>query len=377
MRYLEDLPTSSRNNILKECRFETTSSPDRAMEYEVIFIFKYKVLCSKRISGSIIEFKTTNISGRNVLFMSFPLGAGGRITCSYILFSNYNTLELIQVAARTIADLDKNIINNTLVSGQAGAKAPRPKSDNSAIVIIVVISFLASIIILIAKSRGRAVLDTNIEERKKEEKKEKYIEQQKTEKKAEEKRMIEEANSRYDHFINCSYCKGTGKIVIMREWRKENDDGYMEYMIANPARFKLFMEDPEEERRRYPNDVWDHDFRDTECLYCKGEGTALAWFEKQEAHTSQCQNCKGTGKAIKRVKLDVGMGNIEAVCDSCKGEGKINHPETSIVHFKTVARLKSKGEQYSGWGEDIPETEEVVINDQNREFYSKSKPRFS
>jgi DnaJ-class molecular chaperone len=179
---------------------------------------------------------------------------------------------------------------------------------------------------------------------------------------------------KYARIINCPYCLGTGRAIIRREWRKAKDDGYMEYSIGRPDAYKRYLENPNEESNL--NYVWDCDYRESSCPYCKRQGIAFAWYEQMQAYSRVCGNCNGTGKVIERVKLDIGMGDIQVDCQSCKSTGRISIPEKEMVHVKTMAKLKQAGDQYGGWEDNSPGYLDVEINDNNRDFYSKSKPRF-
>jgi len=185
-----------------------------------------------------------------------------------------------------------------------------------------------------------------------------------------------EENKYFDKVINCPYCEGTGEVYIRREWKKA-DSGWgcdMRYSIASSSEYQHHLDNPNDTDE---NLIWDHDYKEDKCPYCKGEGIAFAWYEKKGARDEQCSKCCGVGTLTKRIKLEIGIEEAKVECDMCNGTGKIMIPEKEIVHIKTTTRLKNRGGQFDGWVENTSSLLDVEINEKNREIYLKAKPRFS
>lgn len=205
-------------------------------------------------------------------------------------------------------------------------------------------------------------------------------EKQKQIKKEEEK---EEEDKKYDKIINCPYCKGTSEVYLRMTVYESKEIRYNDGSFGiEPGRRELSIitkkeyEDYLYGEKRAEGDGWWEGVRDEKCPYCKGDGIAFAWFGKSETKTELCPKCQGIGKITNRVKLEIGMGDVQIICESCNGIGKINVPEKDIVHVKTIARLKKVGQQFDSYGEDEPALLDDLITDENRQFYAKSKPRF-
>jgi len=240
---------------------------------------------------------------------------------------------------------------------------------------VLVIAFLF-IALLIVAGRLPSILQS-LKDRRTDAKRRKEIaiEQASAAKAREESQQKESLeNLKYNRIINCPYCFGTGRAIIRREWKKANEYGHMNYSIANPKAYQRYLKNPCAEGDS--NSIWDCDYKEDVCPYCKGQGIAFAWNEGLNANSVACGNCKGTGKLIKRVKLDIGTGDVQVDCQSCNSTGRLDIPEKEVVHVKTIAQLKRKGDQFAGWQDDSPGYLDIEIDDGNRDFYSKSKPRF-
>lgn len=222
-------------------------------------------------------------------------------------------------------------------------------------------------------------------------------EQLKRKQEQEKKRQEQEEDRKYDQIINCPYCKGTGEvyaaIIDRAEEIKTYADGYEE--IVRPAETLTLAFDKDIENKEQCKQ-WVLDRRVGErhtfvymdyhsCLFCEGKGIAYAWFESLLNHTERCTNCQGKGKIATKVKLEIGVGEEYRECAQCGGQGEIYLPEKKIVHVKTLTgsyegdseykydQLSMPYETWTNW--TFPDKFCMDINDTNRQFYSKSKPR--
>lgn len=222
----------------------------------------------------------------------------------------------------------------------------------------------------------------------------------------EEERHI--ANKKYDRIINCPACQGRGKTFIARyeSVARDPDNEYLPDLLI----YRVFPDNNYEEICRYIDDYRQNSDGTMrleppymkDCLYCQGKGIAYAWFEKDYTYTEICGTCGGKGKVTVQVKLDIGSEQQEVSCEKCRGTGKLSFFFKEIVHVQTLSGAnvacgdaEERGIRYPALMEDYalqvpfqsyeklskPGEEKASfkfwckITDDNRDFFSKSKPR--
>lgn len=229
---------------------------------------------------------------------------------------------------------------------------------------------------------------------------------EKLKKQREIEEMIREADKNYDRIINCPACKGRGKVFKYTSAFRTTDSNGREYAVS---KFWVFPDDNDKyEIQRFMDDRDDCTYIEKPlaiamCPFCQGKGIAYAWFKTIAAHTEECQKCQGKGHVTTQVKLDVGVGEQQIPCESCAGTGKVPVPEKKLVHYATLSgnNIANPNYSYSGQyprydnrynvnspflayerfehdGEPrCPMYGTFEIDDNNCEFFSKSKPRNS
>lgn len=206
-----------------------------------------------------------------------------------------------------------------------------------------------------------------------------YVKTNKIREKRDREEKIRKDDLKYNLIINCPKCAGTGNVIIKTTLYKDRN-------ILNPHdntygywNHKSSVHGPAYDgwRNNYKDKYVDENFHDpyiagelsegyeeAKCSFCKSKGTAYAYFENT---TEKCYKCNGTGKIKKKetLKLDIGVEEKEAqiICSKCDGKG---HNEATYCHVKS-SRDDSKSVSVF----------KELITDKNREFYSKSKPRYS
>jgi hypothetical protein len=187
--------------------------------------------------------------------------------------------------------------------------------------------------------------------------------QEKIEKeKKEEEEKNRQRDMKYNLIINCPQCDGAGKHLWFST-RVEITDG----TIRKNKWSECLPDDPKAELSKYPyeeDDVY-HEAWVDDCPYCRGKGIAYAFFETREVI---CSKCDGKGKYTEksRIKEEIGVNwqEMEIKCEKCNGYGKYKAEFVNVHLLTSYERLSKKF--YS-----------VELNDKNKRFYSKNKPRFS
>jgi len=166
------------------------------------------------------------------------------------------------------------------------------------------------------------------------------------------KKQTNDPNTKYDHFINCPVCKGTGIANIY-----SFGTGFS--IIEKSETYSIAVKKIVSECK---------------CPCCNGDGTAICWFEKNTV----CNKCKGIGKINTRAKLDIGMGDMQIDCDQCNCSGKCIENELVHILFKSGYDMETdyEHERYDVIIQDgnrFPFRCVQVITDSNIELYAKRK----
>lgn len=194
---------------------------------------------------------------------------------------------------------------------------------------------------------------------------------------AETRKKIQELDKKYNKLINCPICNGNGETYITTSYLEEPDDGNLRLTRVIP------LESDIQQARKtgfsWKRGPWLERMDKVACPYCQGTGSAYAYFETKTAWSEVCTTCKGNGKLTVKEKLEIGVGQKQVNCSKCQGTGKITHPAIPIVHVKTKSgseeELQQEGTRLpsSQFGQ-YPSRFYIEITDENRNFYSKSKP---
>ena len=189
----------------------------------------------------------------------------------------------------------------------------------------------------------------------------------------------------YDKIINCPPCEGNGKTYIhtyidkFRDGnrRTERETIYLGSKQSYDIYHKFCWQD--EYKSNYDNEEKEERENYSDCPYCKGSGTAYAWFEEKPVSYLSCKKCNGSGNITEKVKLDIGMGEKHITCDLCSGTGKIQKPKTEVAHVKTISggtdECESEVNEMGGEIGSFPKRFIVEISDNNKSLYLKSKQR--
>ena len=189
-------------------------------------------------------------------------------------------------------------------------------------------------------------------------------------------------DDQYDKIINCPPCEGNGKTYINTYTEKYRDGKWKTTISLSSKQFfdiytKFSWQD--EYKSSYDNEDCEKREDYSDCPYCKGSGTAYAWFEEKPASYLSCKKCNGSGYITEKVKLDIGMGEKHITCDLCSGAGKIQTPKTEVAHVKTISGGTDECErEVNEMGGEIgrfPKRFMVEISDINKSLYSKSKQK--
>jgi len=174
--------------------------------------------------------------------------------------------------------------------------------------------------------------------------------------KKKEKEKVYQEDRKYNLIINCPLCLGNGECMIINE--EISPDG--EYWVERQRIHKK----PDEWSLRVNEETEEGDFKVRRkskrgiCYGCKGEGVAYAYFTTKE---EKCSSCDGKGTIVTQwmEKKEIGAERKEksGKCITCHGKGNL---ELYIVCVKTLNK----------------EEFEVILNDENQDFYSVSKNRF-
>ncbi|GAK59596.1 hypothetical protein U27_06581 [Candidatus Vecturithrix granuli] len=205
-------------------------------------------------------------------------------------------------------------------------------------------------------------------------------------------------DKKYDRIINCPYCKGTGEFyAALTELRLE----------GLPPKQLFFIFDPVLDQKKCQHWIkelivsagYDQRLLSVtyfECLFCKGDGIAYAWFEQIQDALENCIECNGAGEVTVRVKAKVGMETKKITCTACQGTGLSHISHMTIVHIKTLAggfygqideyelfkidesvRYQTIHLTDNPTDNDYPYKCCIKIDDNNRQVFAESKLRFA
>ena len=192
-----------------------------------------------------------------------------------------------------------------------------------------------------------------------------------------QKQQAYEEDRKYDRIINCPGCEGHGEAYLHAVFWKEQRE----------LSVKFTEKEYLDKDGNYHGPTWkeymatDYFSRAT-CPDCNGEGIAYAWFEKIAPQSVRCPDCQGTGKLTKRVKVEIGTEERQINCRKCNGEGKNLIEGKEVAHVKTISSSKTVSHHMTGgffenkeYIQKRPRYFDVEITRDNKNFYSKSKPR--
>ncbi len=205
------------------------------------------------------------------------------------------------------------------------------------------------------------------------------IEEEKKREQDKLKRLEQEKDKKYNRIINCPGCEGHGEAYLHAVFWKE------QYELSVNFTEKEYLD----KDGNYHGPTWkeymatDYFSRAT-CPDCNGEGIAYAWFEKVAPQSVSCHDCQGTGKHTIKVKVEIGTEERQTSCRKCNGEGRSLIKGKEVVHVKTTHSSKTVSCHMTGsffehkeYIQKTPRCFDIDITDENRNFFSKSKPRFS
>jgi len=187
-----------------------------------------------------------------------------------------------------------------------------------------------------------------------------------------------------DRIINCPICGGTGKAYF--HCMDCNVDGEYDHQMRRAITEDIYNERLEEwgDAYAYANEgVY---LSEGYCPFCNGTGAVKARFEKSVDGFKDCDTCTSTGKIKKQIKLDVGIGYVDETCPKCYGKGKLAdygnvYIQTALKTPQTDTHRYEVGGGYNfifnvkdRTGSTDDSRFMVKIDDQNKDFYSVSKP---
>jgi hypothetical protein len=194
-------------------------------------------------------------------------------------------------------------------------------------------------------------------------KEQKKIETERENERKEREEKERQKDMKYSLTINCPHCEGT------RECLRIQLDIYMNDGEVRTERYSKKI--PENWKPNQAEDNYEEDgirsstYKGT-CPYCNGEGIACAFFEIRE---EICSTCKGKGIYIQKIKIKKEIGfdwqEKQIKCEKCNGYGKY---KTEYVNFQTLSGHRQ--DEYNKlffW----------KIDQTNKDFFSKRKPRYS
>ena len=200
----------------------------------------------------------------------------------------------------------------------------------------------------------------------------------------------EEEDRKYVYVVNCPSCNGTGEAYISNAYNDREGTKRRNELVTRKQ-----YKHQKKTGKLYLNGLWleQGDSGITGrislevCPFCKGDGTAFAWFEKEAEVEKTCVRCNGIGTFESRIKQEVGADCRTTPCGACNGKGK-NIIIKDLVHVKAMydgcwVDSSEVGPYDFNFGSILSEHGDdcsifsIELTDLNRSFFSKKRPRFS
>lgn len=203
-------------------------------------------------------------------------------------------------------------------------------------------------------------------------------------KKEQEYQRQREPYANMNRMINCPICQGTGKAYFhSMECNVDGEYDHVMHRAISEDHYNKLLEEWGDGYAYAEKGVY---IDGGHCPFCNNTGAVQARFEKSIDGYKECDRCKATGIIKKQVKLDVGIGYVDEKCSKCNGTGKLANYGKVYVQTALKAQQNDTHRYAVGGGYNFVfdlknkdgSTDEscfmVNLDDQNKDFYSVSKP---